>query len=146
VLGSRSVCLVLLALAGPACGSRTPAGARPSAAAPPDAGADGGGGAAGAGDQDRADAEWKLDEEAEDEDVSPLDAGLAEIGVASCEAVVARILRCPGVPEASKRQMAAASREWREAARRSPEARQKLAATCLEMARMTEEMLLEAGC
>jgi hypothetical protein len=76
----------------------------------------------------------------------PADAGLAEIGVAPCESVVARFLRCPGVPEESKRQMAEASRRWHEEADRSGEARERIAATCLEIARMTEEMLLKLGC
>jgi hypothetical protein len=76
----------------------------------------------------------------------PMDASLAEIGVAPCEAVVARFLGCPGVPEDSKRQMTAASRRWREEAATSVEARERLAATCLEIARMSEEMLVKIGC
>jgi hypothetical protein len=118
-----------------ACGSRTPAGsaqppepilvasapadAAPTLPAPIDAGPDAG---------------------------PPLDASLAEIGVAACEAVVARFLSCPAMPEDSKLQMSAAARRWREEAATSVEARERLAATCLEIARMSEEMLLKIGC
>ena len=143
--GPRAACVVLLAAL--ACGSRTPEGARPAATPPPDGGdgAEAGGGAhADAGEPSL----WDAGVEFEDEGGSAAfaDAGLADIGVAPCEAVVARFLLCPGVPEASKKQMAAASRRWREAAQRSAEERETLAATCLEMARMTEEMLLKLGC
>src|SRR5262245_7245654 len=96
--------LILLALA--ACGSRTPSGAGGSGAAvapapPIDAGAppppiDAGAAAP----------------------APPADAGLADIGVAPCESVVARFLRCPGVPEESKHQMAEASKRWHEEADR----------------------------
>jgi hypothetical protein len=117
------------------CGSRTPDPAAGSAAAgPPDAGpADASVAGMDLGPTDAAPA-------------VVADASLAEIGAAPCEAVVARFLTCPGVPEESKKQMAEASRRWREEAQKSPEERARLAATCLEIARMTEQMLLEIGC
>jgi hypothetical protein len=76
----------------------------------------------------------------------PTDAGLLEIGVAPCQVVIARLLACPGVPEDSKRQMAEAARHFRDEAATSTEARESLAARCLEMARMTEPLLLQLGC
>ncbi len=74
------------------------------------------------------------------------DAGLAELGVAPCQAVVMRFMACPGVPQDSKKQLASVSRRWYEEAQKSQESREKLAAGCLEMARMTEQMLLDLGC
>jgi hypothetical protein len=74
------------------------------------------------------------------------DASLAELGLAPCQAVILRFMSCPGVPEDSKQQMAGASRRWHQEAQKSQESREKLAAACLEMARMTEQMLLDLGC
>ena len=74
------------------------------------------------------------------------DAGLAELGLAPCQAVVLRFMTCPGVPEDSKKQLASVSRRWYEEAQKSQESREKLAAGCLEMARLTEQMLLDLGC
>jgi hypothetical protein len=76
----------------------------------------------------------------------PTDAGLLEIGVAPCQVVIARLLACPGVPEDSKRQMAEAARHFRDEAAASSAARESLASRCLEMARMTEPILLQLGC
>lgn len=124
--------LVLVVLA--ACGSRTP-GASESAPPPP---------------ADAAPiADAPVAQEFDVADAAPIataDASLAEIGIAPCQAVVARFLTCPGVPEASKQQMAEAARRWRDEAEKSQERREELAAACLEIARMTEEMLLQAGC
>ena len=124
--------VVLLAVA--ACGSRTPEpGPAAAAVMPPD------GGPADAG---LADAGMDAGPVA----LIPTDAGLLEIGVAPCQVVVARLLACPGVPQDSKRQMAEAARHFRDEAAASPEARELLAARCLEMARMTEPLLLQLGC
>jgi hypothetical protein len=132
--GARSAwVLALLALGG--CGSRTPGGARPAAAA-----ADGG------------TAELEPEEPPGDGGLGDggalvlADASLGQIGVAPCESVVGRFLACPSVPEGSKRQLVEAARRWREEAASSVEARERVAATCLEIARMTEEMLLGNGC
>ena len=115
-----------------ACGSRTPGASESAPAAPADAAfAD-----AGLPDASVADAA----------PIVTADASLAEIGIAPCQAVVARFLTCPGVPEVSKQQMAEAARRWRDEAEKSQERREELAAACLEIARMTEEMLLQAGC
>jgi len=76
----------------------------------------------------------------------PSDAGLADIGVAPCQAMIARFLTCPNLPEDSKLQMAAAARRWREEAATSVQARESVAARCLEMARLSEQMLLGLGC
>jgi hypothetical protein len=125
-------CLVVLALA--ACGSRTPGASESAPPAPADAAV--------------ADAAPPADFSAAD--AAPpgptADASLAEIGIAPCQAVVARFLTCPGVPEASKQQMTEAARRWHDEAEKSQERREELAAACLEIARMTEEMLLQAGC
>ena len=127
-------CALLLLLAAQACGARAaePAASGRTAAAGPSAGSDAGPADAGAGaSRSTADAG---------------DAGLDEIGAAACDAVVARFLACPGVPEDSKVQMAAAARRWHEDAEKSPDARARVAAGCLEVAHMTEEMLLQLGC
>jgi hypothetical protein len=129
--------LLLAALAAEACGARSPDGGVRAAA--PVSGADAG--VEAALDTGPADAGG---------DGGPAalvsDASLVEIGVAPCEAVVARFLTCPAVPAGSKAQMAEASRRWRQEAATSVEARERLAATCLEIARMTEDMLLQIGC
>ena len=124
-------CALILLVA--ACGSRAPDPARaPAAAAPADAGAELDAGSPDAGPSDAG---------------APLaDGGLADIGIAPCQAVVARFLSCPGVPEDSKKQLAGVASRWREEAEKSAEVREKLAASCLEMARMTETMLLDLGC
>lgn len=124
--------VVVLAVA--ACGSRKPEpGPAAAAVIPPDAGP---------ADAGLADAGMDAGPVA----LIPTDAGLLEIGVAPCQVVIARLLACPGVPEDSKRQMAEAARRFRDEANASPGARESLAARCLEMARMTEPILLQLGC
>lgn len=132
---------VLVLLAGAACGSRTPGGNSATAATPPDAGP-----VAEIAVADAAPATPDAGTASGHAIAVLADAGLAEIGIAPCEVVVARFLSCPGVAEESKQQMAAAAGQWREEAQKSVEAREKLAAACLEIARMTEEMLLKIGC
>jgi len=129
--------LLLAALAAQACGARAaePAGPARAAAAGPSGEADGVPGAADAG----AGASTSIAD-------AGADAGLDEMGAAACDAVVARFLACPGVPEDSKVQLAAAARRWHEDAETSPDARARVAAGCLEIAHMTEEMLLQLGC
>jgi len=128
-------CLPLLLLWA-ACGNRAPEPrAAPTAVADAGVVADAGAPDAGALAVSPADAGAPL-----------ADAGLAELGVAPCQAVVMRFMACPGVPEDSKKQLASVSRRWYQEAQKSQESREKLAAGCLEMARMTEQMLLDLGC
>jgi len=121
-----------------ACGNRAPEPSRAPApvAAAPDAGA-----VADAGPDGGVPTKGFADAGA-----PPADGGLADIGIAPCQAVVVRFMACPGVPEDSKKQLASVSRRWHEEAQKSQESREKLAAGCLEMARMTEQMLLDLGC
>jgi hypothetical protein len=127
-------CAMLL-FAALACGTRSPEPARAPAAA------------TGSGGRAAIAADGEADAGPGAADAGPVaDAGLAEIGASACDAVVARFLACPGVPEDSKRQLAAAAKRWHEDADRSQDARVHVAADCLEIAHMTEQMLLELGC
>lgn len=126
----------LLVVVQTGCGSRAPVGGdgvKAEAVSPADAGVADAAPLAGDFGADAA-------------EVASADASLAEMGVAPCDAVAARFLTCPGVPEASKQQMAAASRRWHQEAEKSPDRLGELAAACLEIARLTEEMLLDLGC
>ena len=73
------------------------------------------------------------------------DAGLIDMGIAPCQAVFARMMNCPAVPQDQKQQIAEASRQFEQMAS-DPNQRAMLGSVCRQMVESAEPALVQMGC
>jgi hypothetical protein len=72
---------------------------------------------------------------------------MAELGIAECDALISRIMACPGFPPDEKQSLAESHEVLsQQALTASPSERASLAAMCRETARQFEEFLLGMSC